>query len=587
VKTRPRSLALVAQIQNREGTLADLHAYRQALVEELAHDRYPAEAAGWQPVRLRYTGADVAKEIRAHYREGLGISWRDENVFAHYDKFGLGFLAPDPLWRELGESAAVLDVADSATLRYVAGRLRATGQWDDLGLTNNPATGGAIRAIKYNPVDGRIYVGGIFTSMNGVPGRNYAAAYDPATDTWYTLGAGGAVNGAVYAIAIAPNGDVYYGGAFSNLGGGDGDYVAYWDISAGAWVPVAAGGTATVHALAFGLDGTLYLGGDFTNWAGTGANYAVKYVPGSGYAVMDAGNELNGSVWEIAVHPNGDIYLGGLFTTFGATTCNYWVRYDGTDYQVISTSLNGNVNGLDIGRDGMVYVGGSFTSPTSYIGMWDGQQLIDMGGGTDAAVWFIKVGPDGMVYAAGSFDEAGGIALADYVGRWNGYSWAHLDLDLPGSNLVYCLEVATVDPIVERNYDLYIGFDVGGVSTIAGLVTVSNDGTAPAYPRMVVTRTGGTGATLASMRNEMTGKELLFDYSLLYGETLVIDLAPTAKSVVSSMFGARMDAVLANSDFGQFCLLPGENPITCFVIEAGGPTVAAYMVWRDAYLSCD
>lgn len=588
VKARPRAFALAAQIVNRGGDNEDLHAYRQALVEELAHDRYPREAAGWQAARLWYAGAEVVKEIGAHYGGGLEAVFRAENWFAHYERFVLDFVAPDPYWREIGESAAALDEVDTATLRYVAGRMRGTGQWSALGLTANPTGGaGVILAIAYNPVDGRYYVGGMFTGLNGVAGRDYVAVYDPATGTWATLGAGSAVSSNVRAIAVAPNGDVYVGGDFANLGGANGDYVAYWDLSAGAWTPVAAGGTGNVYSLKFGLDGTLYIGGNFLNWAAiAAADYVVKWT-GAAYAAVAAAI-LNGQVLAMATHPNGDVYLGGAMTQIDAATCNYWCRFDGTTFQVIDTALNSTVEALAIDAAGTVYLGGVFTTPTSRIARWNGQQLEALGDGVNSIVWALEVGPDGMLYAGGAFTTAGDLTLADCVAKWNGSSWSHLDADLPGApTVVYSLEVGPADPVLEHRFDLLVGFDTTGASYFAGSATVTNEGTAPAFPRIAVTRSGGTSARLASIRNETTGLELLFDYALLDGETLTIDLTPTAKSIRSNFFGLRMDAVLANCDFGQFCLQPGANQVTCFVIEAGAPTVTAALVWRDTFRSCD
>ena len=76
-------------------------------------------------------------------------------------------------------------------------------------------------------------------------------------------------------------------------------------------------------------------------------------------------------------------------------------------------------------------------------------------------------------------------------------------------------------------------------------------------------------------------------YALLDGETLTVDLRPGQRSITSSMFGSRPDAILANSDFGSFTLKPGANQITCFVDEGGAVTVTAWLEWRDAYRGMD
>ena len=115
----------------------------------------------------------------------------------------------------------------------------------------------------------------------------------------------------------------------------------------------------------------------------------------------------------------------------------------------------------------------------------------------------------------------------------------------------------------------------------------SNTGTENAYPVLNVKRTGGTSATLKTLRNETSGYELYFDYSLRDGEALTVDLDPKAKNVTSSYYGRRLDAVLANSDMGQWRLRPGQNKVSCFVDTAGSPTVTAWLEWRDAYNGLD
>jgi hypothetical protein len=192
-----------------------------------------------------------------------------------------------------------------------------------------------------------------------------------------------------------------------------------------------------------------------------------------------------------------------------------------------------------------------------------------------------------MLYASGNFTSAGGITLADRLAKWNGYSWAHLDIDLPGSPIVYAIfpSLKNLDPLVAQNYSLYLGFDTTGSGAFAGLETSQNNGTISAFPKIIISRSGGTTATLQTIRNERTGRELLFDYALLNGETLTIDLYPKNRKITSSFFGERMDAILPNSDFSVWQLLPGNNDISAFVSESGSPTVTGYLLYREAYRS--
>jgi hypothetical protein len=98
---------------------------------------------------------------------------------------------------------------------------------------------------------------------------------------------------------------------------------------------------------------------------------------------------------------------------------------------------------------------------------------------------------------------------------------------------------------------------------------------------------GSTTYTLKTLHNETTGHRLYFDYDLQDGETLTVDLDPKAKSIVSSFYGKRLDAVLANSDLGQWRLIPGDNQVSCFVDTTGTNVVTAWLEWRDSYNGLD
>ena len=96
---------------------------------------------------------------------------------------------------------------------------------------------------------------------------------------------------------------------------------------------------------------------------------------------------------------------------------------------------------------------------------------------------------------------------------------APLDVNLPGTPTIRAICPCRQDPSIPSNYDLYLGFSTTGVGYFAGTATVENEGTAPAFPRIAINRAGGTSARLVMVRNERTGKEILFDYALVDGET--------------------------------------------------------------------
>jgi hypothetical protein len=106
----------------------------------------------------------------------------------------------------------------------------------------------------------------------------------------------------------------------------------------------------------------------------------------------------------------------------------------------------------------------------------------------------------------------------------------------------------------------------------------------------MIERDGGTSVQLVSVKNTGNGYELNFDYALADGERLTVDLTPTRKSIVSSFYGEVPAAVLPNSDFGRFALLPrtmADAYINVFADLAGAPTVATWIENRESYESID
>jgi hypothetical protein len=583
-KLEPREFTLIGTMSAR--SKAELHAKRQRLAEVLL-------GAGGQPIRLEYKGASTEKYIDAIYTSGLegqlpvtygGLEvidegWQTTNTYE--EKLALQFTAPDPAFYAIGEKSVTLDTNDSATVRGVTARLVDTGQWDDLGPPNAAGTYGAVYALAEDAT--YLYVGGNFLNFDNVGNADYIARYNKHTGAWSALGTG--MNNVVYDLAIGADGTLYATGDFTTAGGGAALRVASWNGA--AWAALGAGLNAGGSGLAIGLDGALYVGGAFTTAGGGGANYIAKW-SGGAWSALGAG--MNTSVFALSIAPDGSLYAGGAFVTAGGVTVNYVAKWDGAAWSALAGGMDNQVTSMAIYQDGTVYAGGDFTTAggnsANYVASWNGTGWSPLGSGANGRVDSLAVGPDGLVLAGGSFTAIGGIGLASRIAVWNGATWAHMDI--AGLPIVYeILPGKFGNPTISSNYDIFVGFETTATVYYGGLTVSANDGSSPAYPRIVASRSGGTSAVLERVRNESLGLTLWLNYSLLDGETLVIDLLPTQKNITSSMFGQRMDAVLANSDFGQWHLKSGDNDVTAFINVAGGPTTVSYLLWKDSFSSLD
>ncbi|GAB3857170.1 hypothetical protein GCM10028822_30440 [Hymenobacter terrigena] len=390
-----------------------------------------------------------------------------------------------------GASDVVRAVVQSGTDIYIGGDFKAVGNvpargvakwngtaWSSLGTGTANGTGGAYTlAVAPN---GDVYVGGTFTQGGGVGARGVARWNGTAWSTLDTGISNGAYVGGVYALAVASNGDVYAGGAFTQAGGAVANNVAKWNGTAwsslGTGTGTANGVSSDVYALAVAGNGDVYAGGAFTQAGGATANRVAKW-NGTAWSSLGTGtgtaNGVSSDVYALAVAGNGDVYVGGRFTQAGGATANRVAKWNGTAWSSLGTGpANGvgdDVNALAVAGNGDVYVGGRFTqaggATANRVAKWNGTAWSSLGTGPANGVGddvnALAVATNGDVHTGGDFIQAGG-ATANRIARWNGTAWNSLDTGTANGvgGFVFALAVA-------GNGDVYVGgtfLQAGGVA---------------------------------------------------------------------------------------------------------------------------
>lgn len=150
-------------------------------------------------------------------------------------------------------------------------------------------TNGAVKALALAP-DTTLYLGGSFTVADGAA-INRVAQYNGMVITALSSGTtDGVTGGDVESLAVLPTGEVAVGGAFTGLNapnvGTLGANFAYWlpnQSGSGTWVPadITYPGSTTVFAIMVDLNGDLWTG---QNTTGSGTTSVATTVTASGMA---------------------------------------------------------------------------------------------------------------------------------------------------------------------------------------------------------------------------------------------------------------------------------------------------------------
>jgi hypothetical protein len=560
-------------------SLALVRKARNALLEVLKPDRL----GGVQPAILRYEDGKVPMDLEVVY--SAGMEWAGDMRQASINAFALRMLAPDPYWRTDSQdvasvSSSTVPVTDHA---FLIGRL--TGQWDGFGSASFP-----VRVLAVHP-NGDVYAGGDFTNIGGVACR-HIARWDGTA--WNILaGVGNDIdNGTVYAIAFGMDGKVYIGGTFTTIGGGTHRRITVYDPVGDSFTALDAGANngadLDVNAIAVAKDGTVYFGGAFTSANALNCYRIAKYTPSTDtIAAIGAHDGLNLDVEAMVTDLDGStILIGGQFTDeqthIGGTAlsriCKYTVA--GGFEAIGEVGLNGPANALGLSLDGKLYIGGSFTAAgfwtVAKACYWNRQEFYPLGGDGDGltggtTVRVIEIDAAGNVYLGGDFTGATNDSLCSYAAIWNGTRFAHLDIEFG----------AEVLAIAARFGKLFVGYNGASVTSIADVQTVTNEGAAAAYPILDVLGP----VLLRYLENQETGKVVRLNLDVQDGERVLVDLRPGYVRAISEVRGNVMYGVMPDSDFGDFRLLPGDNIIAFHATGVGGEEVS--LRWSLADWSFD
>ncbi|MGO4904867.1 T9SS sorting signal type C domain-containing protein [Flavobacterium sp. W20_MBD1_R3] len=276
----------------------------------------------------------------------------------------------------------------------------------------------AVRTVALQ-TDGKLIVGGSFLFFNGAATPYLCRLLpDGSKDLTFTSGLG--INGIVYCSIIQPDGKIILGGSFTSFNG----------VNVGKLIRLNADGsrddtfksssgtaTNTIYACDLQSDGSIIIGGSFTSYNGVAAPRVARVLPnGNLDPTFAIGIGANSLVEEVHIQQDGKIIVGGSFISFNGTACGRIIRLnsngtvDATFVQ--GTGFDDGVSALTTQRDGKILVGGNFLNFNGVKAYKiirlniDGSVDTNFSAGTGfsgGTVEVVKLNPAGQILIGGSF----------------------------------------------------------------------------------------------------------------------------------------------------------------------------------------
>ena len=202
-------------------------------------------------------------------------------------------------------------------------RLNSNGT-EDTAFYANMGTGfnNAVRSLAVQS-DGKIVAGGAFSSLNGATkNRLVRINTDGTEDTAFYANLGTGFDNIVWTLAVQSDGKMFVGGQFTGLNGATRRGIAKLNSDGTDAVLSTTsyfGFNSLIYALAVQSDGKILVGGQFTQLNGVSRKNLLRLntnLTDDTDFYTDLGAGLNNTVYSVAVRSDGKMALGGAFVYY-------------------------------------------------------------------------------------------------------------------------------------------------------------------------------------------------------------------------------------------------------------------------------
>ncbi len=255
-------------------------------------------------------------------------------------------------------------------------RSRIARLWPDgsIDSTFNPGLGSNNTIFSMNiQTDGKIIIAGIFTTYQGISRNRIARVLsDGSIDTTFQPGTGANQN--LWISTLQPDGKILIGGIFSSYNGvsrnriarllSDGTLDLSFDPGTGIMSPVAS--NAKVSGIVIQPNQDIIVCGKFHTYNEVDKKNILRVKPdGSIDQTFQVGIGSNDWIWNAALQADGKIVIGGYFTTYNNDSAKFVTRLlsngDRDSLCNLQMSLNQLPRAIFIQPDQKIVLGGHFT----------------------------------------------------------------------------------------------------------------------------------------------------------------------------------------------------------------------------------
>lgn len=245
-------------------------------------------------------------------------------------------------------------------------RIHADGTLDE---SFNPGANGEVEAVVLQP-DGKILVGGRFTTLAGASrSRIGRLDSDGTIDTDFNPGAGGGFNPHVLTLCLQSDGRIIVGGAFTSMAGQVRNRIARLNTDGTLNTTFNPSADGSVTMLLPQADGTVLVGGEFGTIGGIGRNRLARLLlDGTVDTAFHMQRAMHGAINSLALQTDGGVVIAGSFyysdsgLRRGIARLLPDGRIDGTFDPTVEFQPIGAVRSVLLQPDGSVVVAGGIKS---------------------------------------------------------------------------------------------------------------------------------------------------------------------------------------------------------------------------------